>query len=205
PGGCDRRRRHSSSARTFCGVGAGPRSQQTTSAAEAFRVSGCNQPGHTQTRGDDYIRAICLGAIRTEYFAHAPFFDRSALSSPQSQTPHTLLGEMRMSEIGAADVQMFFDGSIEAGVIKDGAIASKPAIKDFCDCCSVGIHPEKSSERSPSACLDGREETEHAHAATVLGAIERALGAVSDDGFIGCLVRNALWGDFWASLAICRF
>src|SRR5271169_3538760 len=58
-------------------------------------------------------------------------------------------GEMRMSEIGAADVQMFFDGSIEAGVIKDGAIASKPAIKDFCDCCSVGIHPEKSSERSP--------------------------------------------------------
>src|SRR6266849_4174626 len=91
PGGCDRRRRYSSSARTFCCVGAGPRSQQTTSAAEAFRVSGCDQPGHTQTRGDDYLRAICLGAIRTEYFAHAPLFDSSALSAPHSQASASFL------------------------------------------------------------------------------------------------------------------
>lgn len=64
----------------------------------------------TQTRGDDYIRAICHGAIRTEYFAHAPLLDSSAISAPQSQTSHFFLWKMRMSEIGAADVQMFLTG-----------------------------------------------------------------------------------------------
>lgn len=201
--GCDRRRRDASSSCTFCCLGPNPGSQQTTSAAEAFRVSrsinqGIHKPEVMITFERFVMERFEPNILPTLRFSTARLYRHL---SRRHLIP--FFGSMRMSEIGAADVQMFLTGVSKRVSPRTVLSLRNRLSKIFATAVLWGYIQKNPVKGAQVPALTDAKKRNTPTPSQFWALFNELSEPYRTYGFAGCLVRNALRRDLWAPLALC--